>query len=805
MDLNANLCLTFHFPPCRPHQLDAKGSIAAIVMEAAPAAAEPLNPVTGLPFVAVEDRWVACDTCGKWRRVTDENADISGDKWYCHMNTWDPARANCEAEEENSEDDDVAQAALQQQNEAAAREAAQAAAQATKAPQQQTKRKKKKRGDDDDETDEEDASSDDDADYRVADDDYAETKATRSGRATRAPGNHDDSDGSGPKPAKRAPARVIPWTPDSDDALLSGVIKYGTGSWVKIMADPEFMYRLSAYKIPMLKNRWRKLSTTDFHALDPFIQLKVNQGLQKTGAQPQQQRQQPQQPDQSGALPVLGPNSSIVPPNTTPFTAYRPYPTHVFDLERKTVKAKDGQIVSAADAANQLSTPMDPSGQRKKRRGRRPKNANDDDDAEVDGYSDDSDAAEERAAAPEGANDNEFKDLDENLDNVAYMQYYDHRNHAIQLYDTYNLPLRDLKKQLVHQMQMKQQDALELIKQLIDAPDLHTRRATLAKALHAHINHFQTQQIVRQWQHAAKQMTTQFVHAQHEVKLKQDQQLRIAEQNARKEYLEKHGVPMPEDNEHGGFSGVNPKTGQAYQRGPYKKDGGKDAGAAMRLPTDRAPPPPGSTHGLQAFDKLPYYWRTKLHVAKVKGLPFPEVQGSTPAKALLQAQLDDVKAEWNTPAITNILMSMKVGEKALQTASTTRPPKASKGDHDGGGSAAASQAGDSEAAGSGKKAPAPARESSRKRRASAPAKRYAESDDDDEVMDTHMPEEDEEPEEDLDGIYIDKLYPLPNLRLKKVGPNLYNIHRYVQVETIYSDHEDQAAQPASGDNTAMTD
>lgn len=29
--------------------------------------------------IAVEDRWVQCDACQKWRRVTDERADIRSD------------------------------------------------------------------------------------------------------------------------------------------------------------------------------------------------------------------------------------------------------------------------------------------------------------------------------------------------------------------------------------------------------------------------------------------------------------------------------------------------------------------------------------------------------------------------------------------------------------------------------------------------------------------------------------------------------------------------------------------------------
>jgi hypothetical protein len=55
----------------------------------------------------------------KWRRVTDEKADISADKWYCHLNTWDPAHNTCEAVEEPSSPDAQAAAAAAAQQQAA--------------------------------------------------------------------------------------------------------------------------------------------------------------------------------------------------------------------------------------------------------------------------------------------------------------------------------------------------------------------------------------------------------------------------------------------------------------------------------------------------------------------------------------------------------------------------------------------------------------------------------------------------------------------------------------------------------------
>jgi hypothetical protein len=51
--------------------------------------------------------------------VTDEKADISADKWYCHLNTWDPAHNTCEAVEEPSSPDAQAAAAAAAQQQAA--------------------------------------------------------------------------------------------------------------------------------------------------------------------------------------------------------------------------------------------------------------------------------------------------------------------------------------------------------------------------------------------------------------------------------------------------------------------------------------------------------------------------------------------------------------------------------------------------------------------------------------------------------------------------------------------------------------
>ena len=45
--------------------------------------------------------WVACDQCGKWRKLPGSvDASTLPDKWYCSMNQWDSLRNSCSVEEE---------------------------------------------------------------------------------------------------------------------------------------------------------------------------------------------------------------------------------------------------------------------------------------------------------------------------------------------------------------------------------------------------------------------------------------------------------------------------------------------------------------------------------------------------------------------------------------------------------------------------------------------------------------------------------------------------------------------------------
>ena len=50
--------------------------------------------------VVVEEKWVACDKCSKWRKVAEHiDVDELPDKWFCYMNSWDKFNSCAVAEE----------------------------------------------------------------------------------------------------------------------------------------------------------------------------------------------------------------------------------------------------------------------------------------------------------------------------------------------------------------------------------------------------------------------------------------------------------------------------------------------------------------------------------------------------------------------------------------------------------------------------------------------------------------------------------------------------------------------------------
>jgi hypothetical protein len=55
--------------------------------------------------VVEEREWVACDKCGKWRALPPgTDLDALPETWECSMNSFDPARASCDAAEEQTEE-----------------------------------------------------------------------------------------------------------------------------------------------------------------------------------------------------------------------------------------------------------------------------------------------------------------------------------------------------------------------------------------------------------------------------------------------------------------------------------------------------------------------------------------------------------------------------------------------------------------------------------------------------------------------------------------------------------------------------
>ena len=57
-------------------------------------------------LLRVEDTWVGCSACGKWRMlppgISSEEVDALPDTWYCKENVWDPPRSTCNAEERSA-------------------------------------------------------------------------------------------------------------------------------------------------------------------------------------------------------------------------------------------------------------------------------------------------------------------------------------------------------------------------------------------------------------------------------------------------------------------------------------------------------------------------------------------------------------------------------------------------------------------------------------------------------------------------------------------------------------------------------
>ena len=224
-----------------------------------------------------------------------------------------------------------------------------------------------------------------------------------------------DDDDYGSKSKRKSAVKAIPWTTDADDALLSAIVKHGEGHWTNMVTDPEFASRLAGHKATQLRARWRKLGTSEFNAksepADRHLAAKRDSVLDHIEAtkplpiQPsvaavhyapvQPQPQMMMAHPQMGVAPVAGASALPTPP-PEPFTAYRPYVTHIFDLPKSTKAKKPVPGESAADA--QLSTPM--TGQPKaRRRGRRPNNSRSDDESEFsDADSEDSEAVERRAA-----------------------------------------------------------------------------------------------------------------------------------------------------------------------------------------------------------------------------------------------------------------------------------------------------------------------------------------------------------------------------------------------------------------------
>ena len=110
---------------------------------------EPL-PVVVQPAVTVtEEKWVACDGCGKWRKLPQHvDVDKLPSEWFCRMNEWDALRKDCSVPEESSEPQPEPQPAAAT---AAAAAAAAAATQGTQRPREEEEDEEDDEEDDDEE------------------------------------------------------------------------------------------------------------------------------------------------------------------------------------------------------------------------------------------------------------------------------------------------------------------------------------------------------------------------------------------------------------------------------------------------------------------------------------------------------------------------------------------------------------------------------------------------------------------------------------------------------------------------------
>ena len=90
----------------KPRSRHLTAGRAAAEQAAALAAAAPVQ------FVIGSAHWVACDRCGKWRRVSEltfEQSQASDAEWFCEQNLDNPSLASCDAPEEAEDEGELVQ------------------------------------------------------------------------------------------------------------------------------------------------------------------------------------------------------------------------------------------------------------------------------------------------------------------------------------------------------------------------------------------------------------------------------------------------------------------------------------------------------------------------------------------------------------------------------------------------------------------------------------------------------------------------------------------------------------------------
>ena len=73
------------------------------------------------------------------------------------------------------------------------------------------------------------------------------------------------------------------WSPEEEEAVRSGVVKYGEGKWMAIKADPSYNHELRFRSNVDIKDKWRVMQAADAYADKPRALGRVEEGPRVVG------------------------------------------------------------------------------------------------------------------------------------------------------------------------------------------------------------------------------------------------------------------------------------------------------------------------------------------------------------------------------------------------------------------------------------------------------------------------------------------------------------------------------------------